>query len=351
MHTTCISPTRKSCNKVTHSVFNFRTTLLALAISLVSAPALAGGRDHDDDDDDRHPHKKAFCSMTAKAANKACGYEVKDDYWIAVGNCINEADADERHECFRDAREERRESNELCKAQLNARRELCDAVGEARYDPDFDPENFVNPAEIGTSVAPNAYFPLVAGNQWVYEGGDERITVTVTEDTKLIEGVTCVVVNDLVEEDGVPVENTDDWYAQDHEGNVWYCGEIVENFEVFAGDDPEDPELVDIDGSWKAGRDDAKPGMLIGSAPQVGDIYQQEVALGDAEDIAEVISTSGNESVAAGFACNNDCVITRDGTPIEPGVYENKHYIPGIGLILEEDMEGNRVELVEFTTP
>lgn len=324
--------------------FSMRMTLLAAALSLVSAPVLAGDRNDDDDD-------KAFCSMTAKAAKKACGFEVKDDYWIAVGNCINESDPEERSVCFQEARTEQRDGKELCKEQLDARLELCDAVGEARYDPDFDPGNFVDPTEIGDSVAPNPYFPLVAGNQWVYEGGDETITVTVTDKTKLIEGVTCVVVNDLVEEDGVPIENTDDWYAQDLAGNVWYCGEIAENFETFQGDDSEEPELVDIDGSWKAGRDGAKPGILIGAAPQLGDIYQQEVALGEAEDVAEVISTTGNESVAAGFACNNVCVVTRDGTPIEPGVFENKHFAPGVGLILEEDMEGNRVELVEFTTP
>lgn len=349
MHTNSALSAQRPDTRVPQQGFNLRITLLAAAIGLASTPVLASERHQNDDDEDHH--KKAFCSMTAKAAKKACGYEIKDDYWIAVGNCINESDSGEREECLREARAEKREGRELCKQQLYARLDLCDAVGEARYDPDFDPEHFVDPTEIGNSIAPNAYFPLVAGNQWIYEGGDETITVTVTDETKLIEGVTCIVVNDLVEEDGVPVENTDDWYAQDHEGNVWYCGEIVENFEVFEGDDPEDPELVDIDGSWKAGRDGAKPGILIGPAPQVGDIYQQEVALGDAEDIAEVISTSGNESVAAGFSCNNECVTTRDGTPIEPGVYENKHYVPGIGLILEEDMEGNRVELVEFTTP
>jgi len=327
-----------------------RMTLLAAALSLISAPVLAGNQSDDHDSDDDH-NGEAFCTMTAKAARKACNFEIKDDYWIAVGNCINESDPDERRTCFQEARAEKRDGNELCKEQRDARLELCDAVGEARYDPDFDPDNFVDPAEIGNSVAPNPYFPLVAGTQWVYEGGGETITVTVTDKTKLIDGVTCVVVNDLVAEDDVPIEDTDDWYAQDLAGNVWYCGEISRDFEVFDGDNPEEPELVAIDGSWKAGRDSAKPGILIGATPQVGDIYQQEVSLGDAEDIAEVIDTSGNESVAAGFSCNNNCVVTREGTPIEPGVYENKHYVPGLGLILEEDMEGNRVELVGFTTP
>jgi hypothetical protein len=239
----------------------------------------------------------------------------------------------------------------LCKEQLGARLDLCGLVGEKRYDPDFDPENFVNPLEIGKSVAANPYFPLIPGTQWVYEGGDEVITVTVTGKTKLIEGVTCVVVNDLVEEDDVSIEDTDDWYAQDLDSNVWYCGEIAKNFETIEGDLPDDPELVDIDGSWKAGRDGAKPGILMLADPKVGDVYRQEVLLGDAEDVAEVISTTGSAKIDVDDAsCDGDCLITRDFTPIEPGLNENKYYKPGVGLIIEVDMEGNRVELVEMTT-
>ena len=106
------------------------------------------------------------------------------------------------------------------------------------------------------------------------------------------------MVNDVVEEDDDAIEDTDDWYAQDMDGNVWYCGEIAKNFETFEGDDPEDPELVDIEGSWKAGRDYAKPGILMLAAPMVGDVYRQEVSWGDAEDVAEVISTTGSATVA-----------------------------------------------------
>ena len=97
-------------------------------------------------------------------------------------------------------------------------------------------------------------------------------------------------------EDGTPVEDTDDWYAQDLDGNVWYCGEIAQNFEVFEGDDPEEAELVDIEGSWKAGRDGALPGIVMLASPQAGDVYRQEVALGEAEDAARVISTTGSPS-------------------------------------------------------
>ena len=109
-------------------------------------------------------------------------------------------------------------------------------------------QDFVDPREIGKTVTPNPYFPLIAGNQWIFEGtsineeGEEEtetVTVTVTEDTKLINGINCVTVIDVAEVDEEIQEITDDWYAQDVYGNVWYCGEVSRNFETFEGDEPE----------------------------------------------------------------------------------------------------------------
>ncbi|MFQ5982927.1 MAG: hypothetical protein ACE5KS_06095, partial [Woeseiaceae bacterium] len=197
--------------------------------------------------------------------------------------------------------------------------------------------------------APNPWFALVTGNRWVYEGDGETIEVVVTGDTKLIDGVTCVVVTDTATEDDVVVEATDDWYAQDLDGNVWYCGEISENFEEFDGDETDGPELVDIEGSWKAGRDGSEAGILLPLTPEPGDIFRQEFAQTDAEDAIEIVATSATEA-APGGACDGNCLLTRDFTPLEPGAEENKYYVPGTGLIVEINPEtGERVELIEFT--
>jgi hypothetical protein len=291
-----------------------------------------------------------FCTDTANTMLTACRAETEDDFSVAMAQCLNVSDGGARTQCETEADTQREEAQEECDEQLSARLEVCGLVGEERYDPDFTPANFVNPDEIGGAVTPNPYFPLIPGTRWVYQGGEETITVIVTDKTKLIEGVTCRVVNDVVEQDGAIIEDTDDWYAQDLTGNIWYCGEIAKNFETFEGDAPEDAELVDIEGSFKVGRDGAKAGMIMLADPQVGNAYRQEAALGNAEDVAEVISITGNESVPAA-SCNNTCLVTRDFTPLEPGVNENKHYARGIGAILEVDAEGNRTELIEFTTP
>lgn len=294
---------------------------------------------------------KKYCSKTASLASKACISEIKDDYWIAKAICLNTPDKGDRAECDADAKDDQKEGRFLCKDQFKARKELCSLIGEGQYDPDFDPANFVDPDDIGDTVAVNPYFPLIPGAWWVYEGGDEVITVVVTEKTKLIDGVTCRVVNDVVEDAGEVIEDTDDWYAQRTNGDIWYCGELARDFETFEGDDPEDPELVEIEGSFKAGRDGDKPGLLLPFEPQVGDAYRQEMSLGNAEDAVEVLSISGDEAAPeAGVNCNSNCLVTRDFSPLNPGAEENKYYAPGIGLILETD-EGDRTELVDFFIP
>ena len=149
-------------------------------------------------------------------------------------------------------------------------------------------DNFVDPLTIGTpgGPEPHPYLPLLQGSTWVYEGtfmedGEEItevITVTVTDKIKLIDGIRCLVVRDTVEVDGELIEDTDDWFAQDVDGNLWYCGEEVKDYETFDGDLPPIPELVAIDGSFKAGRDGDEAGILLPAVPVAGDIYRQEVS-------------------------------------------------------------------------
>ncbi len=281
------------------------------------------------------------CSGTARAAATACRHGALDDYWIAVGNCDNTADRDERRSCVVEAAGALGEAQDECRDQLDARRDACDLLGEAPYDPAFDPADFVDPADIGGAVAANPYMPLVPGTVWTYEGGGETNTVEVTDEVKEILGVPCAVVHDVVFADGEATEDTRDFLAQDGAGNVWYFGE--------ASQELEDGEVVSVEGSWRAGVDDALPGVLMFAAPEVGRVYRQEYRLGDAEDLAEVTATTDSETVPAA-ACDGDCVVTREFTPLEPDVTADKYYAPGVGLILEVE-DGVRNELVSVTTP
>src|SRR5262245_31519246 len=183
-----------------------------------------------------------FCTATAVAQLAACKQEVAADASTAKAICTNVSDKEDRSDCNDDAKEEQKEALELCEDQHDARLDACDALGEGRYDPSFDPDDFDDDFE--HPHAPNPYFPLRIGNRWKYAGGGERTEVKGLDETKRIEGGTCVVVSDRVQEDGELVEDTDDWFAQGDDSHVTYCGELSKSFESFDGDDPEAPELV-----------------------------------------------------------------------------------------------------------
>jgi hypothetical protein len=186
---------------------------------------------------------------------------------------------------------------------------------------------------------------LIPGTTFVYEGESEdetiRNEVFVTHEKRIVMGVNTTVVRDRVWEDGELVEETFDWYAQDKERNVWYFGEESKDFE--------DGKLVSTKGSWEAGVNGARPGILIKGKPQVGDVYRQEYLAGEAEDMAEVLAL--NESVSVEYGSFENCLKTREWTPLEPANEENKYYATGIGLILEMETKGGseKLELVDIT--
>jgi len=279
------------------------------------------------------------CTKTTSALLRACQHEVEDDFWIAIAICENLSDPGAREKCKEEAAVAHQEAKMFCGQQHEARLKLCQSLGETPYDPMIDPALFVDPAEIGKTVAPNQYFPLIRGRTWIYQKKTETITVTVLEETREILGVTCAVIHDVVEDNGELVEDTKDWYGQDIDGNVWYFGEIVLNYA--------DGEVANVEGSFTAGTDGAKAGIIMKAVPEVNDVYRQEFSVGNAEDAAEVLSLTGSARVPAA-SCNGDCLVTRDFAPIEPGAFADKYYKPDIGSILEvSSMTGERVELVE----
>jgi hypothetical protein len=204
------------------------------------------------------------------------------------------------------------------------------------YRPRFDPAGFVRTID-------NPFFPLVPGTTLVYEGmsGGERetVTVTVTDETKEILGITATVVQDRVFVDGTLAEDTFDWYAQDRQGNVWYLGETTKEYE--------DGKVVSTEGSWEAGVDGAQPGIIMLADPQVGDTYRQEFYEGEAEDVARVLAL--DESVTVSHGSFDGVLRTEDWTPLEPKIRENKFYARGIGVVFERLVRGGKevLRLVE----
>jgi hypothetical protein len=202
----------------------------------------------------------------------------------------------------------------------------------------------INPANFNTSTKiNNPFFPLKPGTTFIYEGqtaqGFNHTEFAVSHNTRVIRGITCVEIHDSVFLDKKLSEDTLDWFAQDKDGNVWYFGENTH--ELVGG------LITTINGTFMAGVDGAKQGIIMEAHPAVGDFYRQESDLGNAEDFAEV--TSLTASVTVPFGSFNNCLKTQETTPLEPSLLEDKFYCSGVGNLLTVDkVTGERVELVQI---
>jgi hypothetical protein len=187
----------------------------------------------------------------------------------------------------------------------------------------------------------NPYWPMTPGSRWVYREGPQRIVVTVTRRTKLVaSGVTARVVHDRATEDGRIVEDTFDYYAQDRRGNVWYLGEDTTEY---AHGKP-----VSTEGSWEAGIDGARAGIIMLAHPRVGRRYREERYPGHALDAAKVLSRS--EQVQVPYGHFRHVLLTKNFSPLEPKVLEYKWYARGVGPVLEIGVSGDhdRAELLRY---
>jgi hypothetical protein len=213
-----------------------------------------------------------------------------------------------------------------------------DCTPDSSYEPGLSAAQFSAPAS-------NPLYPLVPGTRRVFEGAGERIEVTVTAEKKMILGIEAIVVRDTVTdlEDSSLIEDTFDWYATDNEGTVWYLGEDTKEYV--------DGEVTSTEGSWEAGVDGAKGGVVMhGAQPAIGAPYRQEYYACEAEDMAEITATG--VAVSVPYGSFTGCLKTREFTPLEPDVNEYKYYCPEVGLVLEENIvTGEKIELVEITVP
>jgi len=180
----------------------------------------------------------------------------------------------------------------------------------------------------------NPYLPLVAGTTFTYKGkldGEQaKDVLTVTNTTKLILGVRTTVVHDQVFVKGDLVEDTFDWFAQDAAGNVWYFGEDTEELDH--------GQVVSTEGSWEAGVNNASAGIFMPANPMVGQAFKQEDAKNVAEDCTKIVDLSA--SVKTPFVSSSDGLKTEEFSLLEPGVLDNKYYLPAIGLVREQTVQG-----------
>jgi hypothetical protein len=203
--------------------------------------------------------------------------------------------------------------------------------------PAFDPAQFVPGAAIT-----NPYFPVTPGTRSVLvaEGTDEtgqpfteRGVLTPGSIGPTIAGVATSTMTDLAYEDGVLVERTLDYFAQDVAGNVWYMGEDVINY-VY----DEDGNLTgtNSDSTWRAGVNGAQPGYQMLATLTPGYSYFQEFAEADgALDQAMILGFLDVLTVPGGTF--RDVLMVFESSTLDPALREVKYYAPGVGLIRADE--------------
>ena len=187
-----------------------------------------------------------------------------------------------------------------------------------------------------SATVDNPWFPLTPGTTFHYtgvkDGKPSRDVLTVTRQTKTVDGAPCVVVKDKLYLAGKLEETTTEWYSQDGAGNVWYFGEDTAELAP-------DGHVTTREGSWRSGVHGAQPGIFMFAHAKVGQHAQQEFYTGHAEDHFQVL------------AVHKTTLLTMEWTPLEPGVIDHKLYRRGIGTVLEQTVKGGdeRNTLVSVT--
>jgi hypothetical protein len=179
------------------------------------------------------------------------------------------------------------------------------------------------------STGSNPYFSLVPGFQQFYKGPDGDLTITVLNETKVVDGVKTRIIEERENEGGKLIEVSRNYYAISKKNNsVFYFGEDVDMYD-------KNGKITDHGGTWYAGVNGARAGLMMPGVALVGARHYQEVAPKVAMDRAEILSVTETMTTPAGTFHN--VVKTAETTPVESGT-EYKFYAPGAGLLKDGDL-------------
>ncbi len=176
----------------------------------------------------------------------------------------------------------------------------------------------------------NPHFILEPGYQLVFEGGKERLVITVLDETKTVDAVETRVVEERETKDGKLVEVSRNYFAISRRTkDVFYFGEDVDIYK--------NEKVVGHSGAWLAGVNGAKFGLMMPGEIRLRARYYQEIAPKAAMDRAEIVSLSETVKTPAGEFRN--CLKVEETTPLEPGVREYKYYAAGVGLVQDGSLK------------
>ena len=212
----------------------------------------------------------------------------------------------------------------------------------------LDPATFSHPTEVT-----NPWFPLVPGTRFTWQGHatDEgervsrKVVFTVTDLTKVVNGVRTVVTYDNDYTGGELEEVELSFFAQDDDGNVWYLGEYPEEL---------DGETVVKTPTWIAGLHGARAGIHMPALPSPG---TPSYAMGwGGSDVhwndRGKVDQLGQETCVP-LECYSGVLVIDEFNPDEPGTHQLKFYARGVGGIRvgwrgAQEVEREVLELVSL---
>ena len=173
------------------------------------------------------------------------------------------------------------------------------------------------------------YFVLEPGFQLVLEGGGTKLEITVLDETKTVNGVATRIVEEREWKSGQLYEVSRNYFAIcEQTKDVYYFGEDVDFYE--------NGKVVKHDGSWLAGVNGNKAGLMMPGTPKLKMRYYQEIAPAIAMDRAEIVSLTETCKTPAGTF--SACMKVKEGSALEFWAKEYKYHAPGIGLVADEDL-------------
>ncbi len=225
--------------------------------------------------------------------------------------------------------------------------ELTTAAVDFERLEDFYRDNFDDPTNID-----NPWLPFQPGTRWVFEGSTEeagltvphRVIFSVSDLTKVIDGVRALIVWDQDFSNGELVETELAFYAQDNDGNVWRMGEYPEVYEF--------GKLIEAP-AWISGLKGAQAGIMMKAeaelgAPSYAQGWGPAVNWTDRGQVAEI-----GQSTCVPFDCFEDVLVIEEFSREEPDAFQIKYYAPGVGNVRVgwrgADATRETLELVEFS--
>ena len=193
---------------------------------------------------------------------------------------------------------------------------------EGNYTKTFPSEEYSNIGENPYLILQPGYILELKGNE---DGEKIKLTITVTNETEVVDGVVTRVVEEREEKDGKLYEVSRNYFVIGQQTNsVYYFGEDVDFYNKRG-------EIISHEGSWRSGVDGAKFGLQMPGIVLLGSRYFQETAPGVALDRAEHVSMTADVDTPAGKFRNT--LKVRETNPLEPKVEEFKFHAPGVGLV------------------